>query len=124
MLHLIRAVGRRLLWLSSLLLLAVVFVAFPASPLGQHLRNPIAARSRLATHGCADAQGRHMGEGTPSDRDGNRAMMAGLESSPRWPHSDIEPGHPVMLWRSKCAAAPREGTYPAAASSILTLCSH
>jgi len=42
MLHLIKAVDRRLLWLNLVLLLAVVFVPFPASLLGQHLGNPIA----------------------------------------------------------------------------------
>jgi uncharacterized membrane protein len=42
MLHLIKAVGRRLLWLNLVLLLAVVFVPFPAALLGQHLGNPIA----------------------------------------------------------------------------------
>jgi uncharacterized membrane protein len=42
MLHLIKAVDRRLLWLNLVLLLAVVFVPFPAALLGQHLGNPIA----------------------------------------------------------------------------------
>ena len=42
MLHLIEAVDRRLLWLNLVLPLAVVFVPFPASLLGQHLGNPIA----------------------------------------------------------------------------------
>jgi uncharacterized membrane protein len=40
--HLITAVDRRLLWLNLMLLLAVVFIPFPASLLGQHLGNPIA----------------------------------------------------------------------------------
>jgi uncharacterized membrane protein len=42
MLHLIKAVDRRLLWLNLVLLLAVVFIPFPASLLGQQLGNPIA----------------------------------------------------------------------------------
>jgi uncharacterized membrane protein len=42
MLHLLKAVDRRVLWLNLLLLLAVVFVPFPAALLGQHLGNPIA----------------------------------------------------------------------------------
>jgi uncharacterized membrane protein len=37
MLHLIQAVGRRLLWLNLVLLLALVYVLFPAARLGQHL---------------------------------------------------------------------------------------
>jgi uncharacterized membrane protein len=43
MMHVIRTVDRRLLWLNLLLLLAVVFIPFPAWLLGQHLWNPIAA---------------------------------------------------------------------------------
>lgn len=40
--HLIKAVDRRLLWLNLVLLLVIVFIAFPAALLGQHLGNPIA----------------------------------------------------------------------------------
>jgi uncharacterized membrane protein len=47
MLHMIRAVDRRLLWLNLLLLLAIVFIPFPAGLLGQQLWNPIA----VATYG-------------------------------------------------------------------------
>jgi uncharacterized membrane protein len=44
MMHMIKAVDRRLLWLNLLLLLlAVVFVPFPAYLLGRHLWNPLAA---------------------------------------------------------------------------------
>jgi uncharacterized membrane protein len=43
MMHMIRVVDRRLLWLNLLVLLAVVFIPFPAWMLGQHLWNPIAA---------------------------------------------------------------------------------
>jgi uncharacterized membrane protein len=47
MLHMIRAVDRRLLWLNLLLLLAIVFIPFPAGLLGQQIWNPIA----VATYG-------------------------------------------------------------------------
>lgn len=43
MMHMIKAVDRRLLWLNLLLLLAVVFIPFPAYLLGRHLWNPLAA---------------------------------------------------------------------------------
>jgi uncharacterized membrane protein len=43
MMHVIKAVDRRLLWLNLLLLLAVVFIPFPAYLLGRHLWNPLAA---------------------------------------------------------------------------------
>lgn len=42
MLHMIRGVDRRLLWLNLLLLPAIVFLPFPAGLLGQRLFNPIA----------------------------------------------------------------------------------
>ena len=47
MLHMIKMVDRRLLWLNLLLLLAIVFIPFPAGLLGQQLWNPIA----VATYG-------------------------------------------------------------------------
>ena len=50
MLHLIKAVDRHLVWLSLVLLLTVVFVAFPASLLGQHLGNPIAVILYAGSH--------------------------------------------------------------------------
>jgi uncharacterized membrane protein len=43
MMHMIKTVDRRLLWLNLLVLLAVVFIPFPAWLLGQHLWNPLAA---------------------------------------------------------------------------------
>jgi uncharacterized membrane protein len=43
MMHMIKTVDRRLLWLNLLLLLAVVFIPFPAYLLGRHLWNPLAA---------------------------------------------------------------------------------
>jgi uncharacterized membrane protein len=43
MMHTIKAVDRRLLWLNLLLLLAVVFIPFAAYLLGRHLWNPLAA---------------------------------------------------------------------------------
>jgi len=43
MMHMIKAVDRRLLWLNLLLLLAVVFIPFPAYLLGRHFWNPLAA---------------------------------------------------------------------------------
>jgi TMEM175 potassium channel family protein len=44
MLHFVRQVNRQLLWLNLLLLLAVVFIPFPASLLGLQLRNPLVVR--------------------------------------------------------------------------------
>jgi uncharacterized membrane protein len=43
MMHMIKAMDRRLLWLNLLLLLAVVFISFPAYLLGRHRWNPLAA---------------------------------------------------------------------------------
>lgn len=42
MLHFVRAVDRRLLWLNLLLLLVIVFIPYPASLLGQHPGDPLA----------------------------------------------------------------------------------
>jgi uncharacterized membrane protein len=41
MMHMIKAVDRRLLWLNLLLLLAVVFIPFPAYLLGRHMGRPL-----------------------------------------------------------------------------------
>jgi hypothetical protein len=94
MLDLIQTGGSPFSLAQLVLLLAVVLVPFPVSPLGQHLRNPIAARSHLAAHGCAVAPGcpwekERLRTETDSHHDGTR-----IESRPRWPNSDIEPGQP------------------------------
>lgn len=44
MLYFVRQVNRQLLWLNLLVLLAVVFIPFPASLLGLQLRNPLVVR--------------------------------------------------------------------------------
>ena len=44
MLHFIKQVNRRLLWLNLLVLLCVVFIPFPASLLGTGFNNPLAVR--------------------------------------------------------------------------------
>jgi TMEM175 potassium channel family protein len=44
MLHFIKQVNRRLLWLNLLLLLCVVFIPFPASLLGSGFSNPLVVR--------------------------------------------------------------------------------
>jgi len=44
MLHFIKQVSRRLLWLNLLVLLCVVFIPFPASLLGTGFNNPLAVR--------------------------------------------------------------------------------
>src|SRR5215472_4667668 len=44
MLHFIKQVNRRLLWLNRLVLLCVVFIPFPASLLGTGFNNPLAVR--------------------------------------------------------------------------------
>ena len=49
MLHYIRQVDRRLLWLNLLLLLCVVFIPFPASLLSTGFRNPLTVR----LYGCS-----------------------------------------------------------------------
>jgi uncharacterized membrane protein len=49
MLHFIRQVDRRLLWLNLLLLLCVVFIPFPASLLGTGFNNPLVVRLYGAT---------------------------------------------------------------------------
>jgi uncharacterized membrane protein len=41
MMHMIKTVDRRLLWLNLLLLLAVVFIPFPAYLLGRHVGRPL-----------------------------------------------------------------------------------
>ena len=41
MMHMIKAVDRRLLWLNLLLLLAGVFIPFPAYLLGRHVGRPL-----------------------------------------------------------------------------------
>jgi uncharacterized membrane protein len=60
MLHMIRAVDRRLLWLNLLLLLAIVFLPFPAGLLGQQLFNPIAVAAYGANLIAVNALGSAM----------------------------------------------------------------